>query len=88
MFKAVTSVLCYPDGVTAINLVEGRTYEFSPPYAAFMLERGLIEKDEPKRETKPAPVAREVKKKRTPKRTKKVEEPKNDDLTIDALLEE
>lgn len=62
MYKAVKTVRCCPDGFTAVSLVEGRSYEFGPSFADFMLHRGFIE-----RETKPAPVAREVKRRRTKK---------------------
>lgn len=68
MFKAVQTVTCCPDGLTAISLVEGRTYEFGPSFADFMLKRGFIEAACLKRETKPLPIANEVKDGEKPKR--------------------
>lgn len=57
-YKAVQSVLCYPDGRTAVRLVEGQSYDFDPPFAEFMLKRKLIKKG---RETKPKAEAKQTK---------------------------
>lgn len=66
MFTATESVLCYPDGFTAVNLVKGRDYNFGPSFAAFMLKRGLLVEKEDKplrveKETKPVSKAKETK---------------------------
>jgi len=67
-YKAVESVLTYPDGFNALHLVEGKEYENLEPSAlSFLLERGLIVPVTPvqERETKPAPkVARVTKRKK------------------------
>jgi hypothetical protein len=56
-YKAVESVLTYPDGFNALTLVEGEECKNLEPSAlAFLLERGLIAPVLPvvERETKPA----------------------------------
>lgn len=78
MYKATVTVLGYPDGVTAVNLVEGQEYDFCPSFAEFFLTRGLIVEKQSKplaedKETKPLePVAEKKTRKRT--RKPKVEE--------------
>ena len=66
-FKAVESVMTYPDGFNAFYLTEGREYEnLSPSVLSFLLERGLLNPIHPvqDRETKPAKKTRRVQTKR------------------------
>lgn len=69
-YKAVESIVTYPDGFSPFNLVEGREYEnLDPSTLDFLLKRKLVVAVLPmvERETKPAPKAERVTKK-----TKKV----------------
>ena len=44
MFRAVKSLVAYPDGVTPVQLTEGEEVDLSPAFCDFLLERKLIEK--------------------------------------------
>ena len=65
-YKAVESVLTYPDGFNALTLVEGKEYEnLEPSTLSFLLERGIVAPVTPvqARETKPASKVTRVSKK-------------------------
>lgn len=76
MYKATVTALAYPNGVTAVRLVEGEVLDLPQDFADFLLSRKMIE---PTKETKPAEVEKEVKplgmttknKVNKPKRTRK-----------------
>ena len=66
-YKAVESVATCPDGFSPFHLVEGREYEnLDPSTLDFLLKRKLVVAVLPmvKRETKPAPKATRVTKKK------------------------
>ena len=44
MFRAVKSLVAYPDGVTPVQLTEGEEVNLSPAFCEFLLERKLIQK--------------------------------------------
>jgi len=66
-YKAVESVATCPDGFSPFNLVEGREYEnLDPSTLEFLLKRKLVVAVHPvgERETKPAPKASRVTKRK------------------------
>jgi len=63
-YKAVVSVLTYPNGTTPFNLVEGKEYDLEPSTLSFLLERELVIPAMANRETKPASKVQKVSKKK------------------------
>jgi hypothetical protein len=55
MFRAVKSLVAYPDGVTPVQLTEGEEVDLSPAFCEFLLHRNLIE---PVEQKKPKRVAK------------------------------
>ena len=49
MFRAVKSLVAYPDGVTPVQLTEGEEVDLSPAFCEFLLHRNLIEPVEQKK---------------------------------------